>query len=192
MKPENISTISKEIKEASKRFLNENLKPDADGQVKRVCERFALIAYAGELATKYNLTDWPEGEAVKAAQICFAAWIKHRGGIGCDEHNALLKQVKNIFETNDSRFQEYEHTDQPVRDRLGFKQKIGAQYRYYVHSSGFDELHKGYNKKFARNALISEGWLEVNKNGESSQSVYIPSLGTKGRFYVFTDLMLEY
>lgn len=43
------------------------------------------------------------------------------------------------------------------RDRLGFKQKIEDQYRYYVHSSGFDELHKGHNKKFSRNALISEG-----------------------------------
>jgi putative DNA primase/helicase len=40
---------------------------DFEGQDKRAAGRFALLALAGELATEYGLTGWPEGEAVKAA-----------------------------------------------------------------------------------------------------------------------------
>jgi putative DNA primase/helicase len=40
---------------------------DFEGQDKRAAGRFALLALAGELATEYGMTGWPEGEAVKAA-----------------------------------------------------------------------------------------------------------------------------
>ena len=45
----------------------------------RVCERFALIAAGGELATQYGVTGWPPGEAGQAATRCFQAWLEQRG-----------------------------------------------------------------------------------------------------------------
>jgi hypothetical protein len=40
-----------------------NVPEDAAGQVLRVAQRFGLVAVAGELATHYGVTGWPEGES---------------------------------------------------------------------------------------------------------------------------------
>lgn len=72
----------------------------AAGQVKRGARRFALIAAAGELATQAGLTGWPEGEATRAAKICFDAWISSRGGAGSSETTAMTRQVRSYLETN--------------------------------------------------------------------------------------------
>ena len=72
----------------------------AAGQVKRGARRFALIAAAGELATQAGLTGWPEGEATRAAKICFDAWISSRGGAGSSEATSMARQVRSYLETN--------------------------------------------------------------------------------------------
>ena len=46
----------------------------AEGQDKRAAGRFALLALAGEAATEYGLTSWPEGEATTAAAEGFRVW----------------------------------------------------------------------------------------------------------------------
>lgn len=78
---------------------------NAAGQVKRGGRRFALIAAAGEMATAAGITGWPEDEAINAAQICFDAWIKLRGGAGSSEKVNMLRQVRAFLETHgDGRF----------------------------------------------------------------------------------------
>ena len=49
-------------------FTRETLPDNADGQAQRVCDRFALIAAGGELATSLRLTGWISGEATQAAR----------------------------------------------------------------------------------------------------------------------------
>ncbi len=65
-----------------RQFVAENTPPDAAGQVLRVAQRFGLVAVAGELATRYGVTGWAEGEAIQAAGRCFAAWLDSFGGAG--------------------------------------------------------------------------------------------------------------
>ncbi len=55
-------------------FINEHCPAGADGQISRVAGRFALVAAAGELATKLNIAPWERGEASNAAATCFRAW----------------------------------------------------------------------------------------------------------------------
>ena len=43
---------------------------NANGQVKRVARRFALLASAGELATKMEILPWPQGEAFLGIKKC--------------------------------------------------------------------------------------------------------------------------
>ena len=45
-----------------------------EGQDKRAAGRFALLALAGEVATEYGITGWPEGAAINAAAEGFKAW----------------------------------------------------------------------------------------------------------------------
>lgn len=72
----------------------------ASGQVKRGGRRFALVAAAGEMATAAGLTGWPEGEATRAARICFNAWLESRGGSGNSEVTSILRQVQAFMEAN--------------------------------------------------------------------------------------------
>lgn len=44
-------------------------------QVQRVAKRFALVAVAGELATKYDVLPWAVGEASQFASLCFKSFV---------------------------------------------------------------------------------------------------------------------
>jgi putative DNA primase/helicase len=76
--------------------------PDtADGQVQRAGRRFALVAAAGELATRQGLTGWPEGAATDGARRCFLAWVNARpAGFGSSERTEALRQVRGWLEKN--------------------------------------------------------------------------------------------
>ncbi len=50
------------------------VRPPVSGLERRAAERFALIALAGELATKWGLTGWTPLEVLKAAIRVFDAW----------------------------------------------------------------------------------------------------------------------
>lgn len=86
-------------------FLEQHVPVGAAGQVRSVAARFALIGAAGELARDYGVLPWPEGEALRAAAACFAAWLAERGDIGAGEDAAALAQVRAFLETHgESRF----------------------------------------------------------------------------------------
>src|SRR5205807_1098442 len=86
-------------------FISTHVPAGAGGQIRSVAGRFALIGAAGELARDYGVLLWPEGEALRAAGACFAAWLTERGGIGSGEDAAALAQVRAFIEAHgESRF----------------------------------------------------------------------------------------
>lgn len=73
----------------------------ADGQVQRAGRRFALVAAAGELATRAGLTGWPEGAATDGVRKCFLSWVFARpAGFGNSERTEALRQVRAFLEKN--------------------------------------------------------------------------------------------
>ena len=105
--------LRQSIEAARAEFLECYLPMNADGQARRVCSRFALIAAAGELATELGLTGWEPGEATEGTAECFRAWIDRRGGAGCREDKEALERVRDFLQSHgDSRF---EDQDQPER-----------------------------------------------------------------------------
>jgi putative DNA primase/helicase len=92
--PEDISQSVDAIREAI-------LPEGASGQVRRVARQFALIAYAGELATKHGVTGWKAGEATAAAKECFLLWVDDFGGAdGKREHRQVLESVESFLFAN--------------------------------------------------------------------------------------------
>ena len=73
------------IRELMAEFEVGNCPKGADGQVSRVCQRFALVAAAGELARQKDIIPLEVGEAGFAAARCFGAWLERRGGAGAVE-----------------------------------------------------------------------------------------------------------
>ncbi len=102
------------IRDAQRKFEAMCLNAGAHGQAYRVAARFALVGAAGELATRWGITDWEGGEAMQAAVACFRAWLARRGGQGNQEETAMLQQVREfIRRKGESAFTDW---DRPAND----------------------------------------------------------------------------
>jgi len=126
--------VAEWIKKAQREFAHTHVDESAGGQVHRAALRFALIGAAGELATKWEITGWQQGEAMQAAVICYKAWLAQRGGAGNLEELNMLAQVRRFFEAHgEARFTDWDRpvskTDShPPRtiQRAGYRKHIPA------------------------------------------------------------------
>ncbi|HJV26320.1 MAG TPA: DUF927 domain-containing protein [Aromatoleum sp.] len=157
--------------------------PDAEGQDKRAASRFALLALAGELATEYGVTGWPEGASIDAAVIGFAAWRSMRG-TGNDERREILDRVALFIERHgDSRFSNRMDEGAVVRDRAGWWRADDQGGRLYLfNSGGLREALKGFDFMRALDVLEVCGAIpKGNAKGERSRPENIG--GRKVRVY---------
>ena len=63
------------------KFRRHYLPTNASGEVRRAADRFALVAVAGELATRWGITGWGRREALLAAGRCFREWVRSMGRV---------------------------------------------------------------------------------------------------------------
>jgi putative DNA primase/helicase len=160
----------------------------ASGQVRRVADKFALIALAGELAIDYGVVPWREDEATAAALDMFGVWLEKRPGEGKDnqEPHQIMDAVKSFIERHGaSRFAPYSYTDRTIRDRAGWKDGDGF---YYFHKDGMREALKGFEFDRAlkvlrdRKVLIPDSagknTTKKDPHGEKPQRLYVISTDT--------------
>jgi uncharacterized protein (DUF927 family) len=182
------------ITDGLRQFVAENAPADAPGQVLRVAQRFGLVAVAGELATHYGLTGWPEGEATRAASRCFAAWLESFGGTGNREDRALLAQVRGFFESHGaSRFEDLAATaDQRIINRAGlYRTAQDGTRQFLVFPEAFErDLCAGFDPRFATRCLKANGWIVPGGDGRDKQKLRLPR-GCPSRVYVFTSKWAE-
>jgi len=183
-----------------KNFVDTVVPPNASGQVIRVAQRFALVAAAGELATRYGLTGWPEGEAFTAAQRCFNVWLESFGGAGNKEERTVLAQVKAFFETNGtSRFQCFDKEVADLEMAVNAQERIINRAGFYQMKNGFQEfialpeaykrdVCAGFDYREVTKILLKHGWIIPDKNNNSTQKPRLPGLGPT-RCYVFSSKM---
>ncbi|MCL2872596.1 MAG: DUF927 domain-containing protein [Betaproteobacteria bacterium] len=191
--------LPKRIRELRCSFLDGLIPAGASGQVHRAANRFALVAAAGEIASSYGLTGWPEGEAIKAAKSCFAAWLDARGGVAPTEEMQMMAQARHHFEQGDNRYQWWHRTLEDrapnVVGRCGFKRKFRNDkpydkddkestatpdeltLKYYVLPESFiTEVCKGFDHKAVCKLLRARGVLECSKDGFKVKE-RLPGLG---------------
>ena len=165
---------------------------NASGQVRRVADRFALIAAAGELATAWKLTGWATGEAERAAQVCFKAWIDARGTAGDAEPSAMLAQVRAFLESNgEARFTRWDASGDGARtvNRAGFRKQADDGPTYYVERECFRrEVCSGFDAAAVARILAARGALEPGSGGESTRKERLPD-GRSVRVYVITPAL---
>lgn len=155
----------------STKALPEFAADGGGGQDKRAAGRFAMLAIAGELATEYGLTGWPQGAATKAAADGFRAWQDERGP-GNDEPKKMVEAVFEFIEKHgDSRFSNSEAIDEiPTRDRAGWWKNNYDGRVYLFTASGLREALKGHDFKRALDVLQEAKVLAVpEKKGERAQ-----------------------
>lgn len=168
-----------------KDFLKSHIPERAAGEVSRAAARFALIGFAGELATSFGITGWNEGEATEAARRALQSWIDRRGTAGTWDEEAAIRQIVAFVEANGaSRFQS--DSSQIVRDRVGFKkQDTNGEIEYQVLPEAFRrDLCAGFDHRMVAQALVKRGYLTPGSGGHPYTPLRrLPELGQK-RVYV--------
>lgn len=187
--------IPQNLKEQIDSFTGEFAPKEASGQVIRVARRFALVAVAGELATRWELTDWEEGEAITAAVTCFHAWLEGFGGTGNREERAILEQVRGFIEQHGaSRFEDLKATEeQRIINRAGFFRfnKDGEKEYLVLPESYRTDVCRGHDHNTVSKVLLKHGCLKSGYGGKSQVPERIPSLGKVIKVYLITPAIFD-
>lgn len=191
------------LKEQINNFIQANCPKNSDGQVKRVCNRFALIAAAGELASHYGILPWAKGTAFESASICFKRWLSGRDGIDSSETINAIKQVQHFFEMHgSSRFSDIiiqngikkYVDDSKTFNRVGFRFKNqNEETEFYVFSNIFkNDICKGLNSKIVSKILLEKEYIyPSNEVGRFEIKKSIPGISKNTRFYHFKSKILS-
>ena len=139
----------------------------ADGQVTRAAGRFALIAMAGELATEYGVTGWPEGAALNAAVLAFDLWQSQRhGGAGNHEARAVRDAVAGFIDRHgDSRFSGVTDSEAVRNNRAGWWEDTPEGRVFLFNAEGMREALTGFDFKRGLDVLSDCGALPPAQAG---------------------------
>lgn len=137
------------------------MREGGQGQDKRAAARFAIVGMAGEIATEYRITGWPEGAAIKAAAHGFKLWASLRG-TGDGEQRQILRQVAAFIDRHgDGRFssdKDNNHTS--IKDRAGWwRDDVSGDREYLFNADGLREATKGFDFTRALDVLQAAGAL---------------------------------
>ncbi len=170
------------------RFKKENAPVNADGQVHRVLNRFALVAAAGTLATELGVTGWPNEDAGWAAKTCFEAWLKNRGGLSAQEGQEVLRQVRRYLEQHgNSRFTSLDDDDEQKAktiNRAGYRREYKEGMHYFVLPESFkQEVCVGFDLSIAIDVLKERQWLMPDAEGKSTRAEKLPCATSSTRCY---------
>ena len=181
-------------------FVQAVVPEGADGQVQRVADRFSLVAAAGEIATAMDLTGWPAGAAITAAQRCFQDWLRDRGGHGSGEVAAAKRLISEALQMHgSSRFQRWikNSSDRMVIvNRLGFVKADGnadveeVESTYYFMSAPLKELLTGMDFRTVIAELMALGVI-VSQNGKPTKTFHVSSARDKFRLYQIDSAKLD-
>lgn len=165
--------------------------PASTGQESRAAERFALLAMAGELATKFNILPVPKGAATDAMLGLYEVWRADRGE-GPSEDRQILRSIADfIARHGDARFSNVNNKYEEVRDRAGYWEEAPDESRLYLFSrTALEEATKGFSIQRVVLALDSVGAITKKDTGKHQASKRLPN-GSNPRLYFIDPLKLE-
>ena len=119
----NLKQYTSDINQQMAELIESWNTSEVESQVLRVANRFALVGVAGELATKFGITGWDEGQALWAAKVCFNSWLNNRGFKGNKEHIKALQHVRDfIYSRLNSHFAYVTDVDAKNTQLIGWKE----------------------------------------------------------------------
>lgn len=128
------------------------LEPGAGGQDRRVLKRFALVAMAGELATRFGLTGWERGVANNAAFSAFTDW-QDRRPTASEAENLALERTRSWVNAHAGQLVHLTDPTAPVPlDMIGWRN--GAH--VFLPASTWHRIHP------ANDALVAAKYLKSN------------------------------
>lgn len=172
--------VEAELRSVIDSFVQRNAG-NTSAEVQRAAKRFALIGAAGELATEANITGWPKGEAMWAAERCFQSYLEIRGTVGESDTEKGVKNVLAFIEKNGaSRFQDLgSRYPDKIHNRAGFFRNTGGRNEYFIVADVFrSEICKGADYIRVAKQLAERGFLR-HDIGRWTKKERLPGLGSK-------------
>jgi hypothetical protein len=155
-----------------KAFMDRHLKgKDAAGQTWSVCHRFALVAVGGRACHRVRRPAVEQGDATKAADICFAAWAEDRGHLGMHEDEKVITalrsyigayQMSRLFDMDDNNARVF-------GEMVGYKRSEGGRVDFYILPEQMAKILPGLNIKNAMKVIDKRGFL-VREPGRECRS----------------------
>ena len=174
-------------------WLNDHCPDEAEGQVRRVAQRFALISAAGELAIAMGIPPWPKGEAHIAAGSLFENWLHERGGTEPLEVRQGIERIRAFVQRYaTSRFADWENPLTQLHDRAGFRKTEHNGTHVYMFRGPFKEACAGLDPTIVARALAERGMLKPGSDKKFTRSERLPGIGknrVKDRVYVLTPAL---
>lgn len=186
-----------EIRAAIAIFMATHVAADASSQVIRVAKRFALIGAVGETATRLGILPWPEGGAIAGARTCLQSWVDGRGGVGNQEPEQAIAQVRRFLELNgESRFTAWDElTDNNAGsktiNRAGFRRLTNDdRTEYYVLPEAYKkDVCSGLNPTQVTSALLERNLLVLSNDGKPQRQERLPGLGSMKVYRIKADIL---
>ncbi|EHU9077667.1 DUF927 domain-containing protein [Escherichia coli] len=182
------TSLRYEVKSLAEQFTPEG----AGNQVGRAINRFAMVAAAGELATKLGITGWPEGEALSAAKTCLNAWLEERGHLGNKEDASALAQIRAFFSAHQhSRCADWFDPSHRPANMVGYRKSDAAGVNFFLTPAGWSEVSKGFEPKRTAQLCLKAGYLVIAKDKKRLQrQVRLPGMGTQTWVYQLNEKVL--
>lgn len=183
---------SERMRAEIKRLAAELTPQGAGNQVGRAINRFALVAAAGELATRLGVTGWPEGEALRAVRVCLKAWLAERGHLGNHEEAAILAQVRKFVTAHQyTRFADWFDANHRPANMVGFRKVESDGVSFFVLPPGWAEITKGRDPKRAALLCLEAGYLMTGKDKKRLQrKARLPGMSGSVWVYLLTERVL--
>ncbi|HEH9432172.1 TPA: DUF927 domain-containing protein [Aeromonas sobria] len=183
---------SERLRAEIKRIAAELTPHGAGNQVGRAINRFALVAAAGELATRLGVTGWPEGEALRAVRVCLKAWLAERGHLGNHEEAAILAQVRKFVTAHQyTRFADWFDTNHRPANMVGYRKVESDGVSFFVLPPGWTEITKGRDPKRSALLCLEAGYLLTGKDKKRLQrKARLPGMSGSAWVYLLTERVL--
>jgi putative DNA primase/helicase len=126
-----------------------------DGQTERVAARFALIATAGVVATRFGLTGWQVNEATNAAEMAFHEWYERKFEAKRDAVDKFVAPLREFLAASLSSLHEVGTPTTSALIPVGWRDAT----RVYLPIATWATIYPGVEATAAAKALIAMGML---------------------------------
>jgi uncharacterized protein (DUF927 family) len=180
------------IKEQMEAF-EKNVPTDAEGQVRRIAHRFAVVAAAGELAVSFDVLPWEKGDAATAVTTVFKQWLNERGSAANAEEDRIISTFRDYLQANEGNFCPVENNG--VRsDRMKQFEGWMQSDAFLLTPEAFNNIARSVNVRHAKRVLHDRGFLIATRQAdgkvEFSPSIRLKGVGTR-RVYQIKKSILE-
>jgi putative DNA primase/helicase len=159
--------LTEAIKDATAGFARKHVPSSANGQVISVAGRFALIAFAGNLAKAFGIL--PAAiDADQAAGRCFKVWLEERGDVVASEDITVVRQVRRFIQKHaDARFKGTDEGNYApiIHNIAGYKTERQGAMTYYILPDQMPEIVPGMTPKAVAKILKAAGCLKLGPGG---------------------------